>query len=76
MESIIESIIKLFGSLSKEVVVFIISILPILELRGGLLAASLLKVPFLKGYIISIIGNIIPIPIVLLLLEKIFKTKE
>ena len=72
MESLIESLIKLLGPLGKEVIVFIISILPILELRGGLIAASLLKLPFLKGYIISIIGNILPIPIVLLFLDKIF----
>lgn len=73
MESLIENIIKILGPLGKEFVVFIISILPILELRGGLIAASLLKVPFLKGYIISIIGNILPIPLVLLFLDKIFE---
>lgn len=72
MESLIESLIKIFGTLGKELVVFIISLLPILELRGGLIAASLLKIPFFKGYIISIIGNILPIPIVLLFLDKIF----
>lgn len=72
MESLIESLIKIFGPLGKELVVFIISILPLLELRGGLIAASLLKLPFFKGYIISIIGNILPIPIVLLFLDKIF----
>lgn len=45
MESLIESLIKIFGPLGKELVVFIISILPLLELRGGLIAASLLKIP-------------------------------
>jgi len=59
------------GGLGKEVIVFIISMLPILELRGGLIAATLLGVDFLPGYIVSIIGNILPIPIVLLFLEKI-----
>ena len=53
MENLVESIIKILGPLGKELVVFIISILPILELRGGLIAASLLKVSFFKGYIIS-----------------------
>ena len=46
--------------------------LPILELRGGLIASALLGVDFLPGYIVSIVGNILPIPIVLLFLEKIF----
>ena len=72
MESLVEFLVDLFGGLGKEVIVFIISMLPILELRGGLIAASLLNVDFLPGYIFSIIGNILPIPIVLLFLEKIF----
>ena len=72
MENLVESLVKLFGGLGKEIIVFIISMLPILELRGGLIAASILKVDFLLGYITSIIGNILPIPIVLLFLEKIF----
>ena len=37
----------LTGLLSKDAIVFIISLMPILELRGGLLASSLLGVPFL-----------------------------
>lgn len=72
MEHLIESIIKLLGPLGKELIIFIISIMPVLELRGGLIAATLLKVPFFKAYIISIIGNVLPIPLVLLFLEKIF----
>lgn len=76
MESIINSIIKLFSGLTalkygKELIVFFISILPILELRGGLIAASLLNVSPLTGYIISIIGNTLPIPFILLFINKI-----
>lgn len=71
MESLVQSLIDLFGGLSKEIIVFIISMLPILELRGGLIAAALLKVNFIPGYLYSIIGNVLPIPIVLLFLEKI-----
>lgn len=76
MESIINSIIKLFSGLTalkfgKELIVFIISILPILELRGGLIAASLLNVSPLTGYIISIIGNTLPVPFILLFINKI-----
>lgn len=76
MESIINSIIKLFSGLTalkfgKELIVFIISILPILELRGGLIAASLLNVSPLIGYIVSIIGNTLPVPFILLFINKI-----
>ena len=76
MESIINSIIKLFSGLTalkfgKELIVFIISILPILELRGGLIAASLLNVSPLTGYILYIIGNTLPVPFILLFINKI-----
>lgn len=58
---------------SKEVVIFIISMIPILELRGGLIAASLLQVPLAKAIPLCIIGNIIPIPFILLFIRQIFK---
>ena len=57
---------------SREVVIFIISLMPILELRGGLLAASLLKVSMVKAIPICIIGNILPIPFILLIIKKVF----
>ncbi|ACQ53667.1 small multi-drug export protein [Clostridium botulinum] len=61
------------GVFSKEFIIFIISMVPILELRGGLLAASLLKVSIYRAIPICIIGNIIPIPFILLFIKKIFK---
>ncbi len=71
MESMVSGLVELFKGLNKEVVVFIISMLPLLELRGGILAASILNVSFLPGYILSILGNVLPIPFLLLFLEKI-----
>lgn len=59
--------------ISAEAVIFIISLFPILELRGGLLAASLLKVEAARALPICIIGNIIPIPFILLFIVQIFK---
>ena len=81
MEKIVDFVIKLFGGLTamkygKELIVFIISLLPILELRGGLLAASLLGVKPLNAYIISIIGNLIPVPFILLFISKILDWME
>ena len=75
-EKIINAILGTFGGLAtiaygKEILVFIISLMPILELRGGLLAAALLNLDPVKSYIISIIGNVLPIPFILLLITKI-----
>ena len=66
------------GKVSGEVIIFIISMIPILELRGGLLAASpaLLNVPILKAIPICIIGNLLPIPFILLLIEKVLNGME
>ncbi len=58
--------------ISRELVVFVISLFPILELRGGILAASLLDVPMWKGILISAVGNFIPIPFILVFIKKIF----
>ena len=59
--------------ISREMVIFIISMIPILELRGGLIAASLLQVPITAAVPICIIGNVIPIPFILLFIRQIFK---
>ena len=57
----------------KEIIVFIISMCPILELRGGIVAARLLGMEPLISYIICIIGNILPIPFILWLINRILK---
>ncbi len=72
-ETLATFLVNLFNGFNKQVVIFIISMLPILELRGGLIAASLLHINFIEAYIICIIGNILPIPFIILLFEKIEK---
>ena len=73
MEHIIESIVGAFsGSLPKELIVFVISMVPILELRGSLLAAGFLNMEFFSTFIIAVIGNFLPIPFILLFIDKIF----
>ncbi len=62
----------LSSMMGKYIFIFIISLMPILELRGGLVAASLLKLDVLPSMVICIIGNILVIPFVLFLIESIF----
>ena len=72
---IVNFLVGIFGTstlLGKYLLVFIISLMPILELRGGLIAAALLKLDPLPSYIISIVGNIIPIPLILWFLDSVF----
>lgn len=60
------------GVVSREVIVFIISMTPILELRGGLIAASAFGIEMWKGIAICVIGNILPVPFILLLITPFF----
>lgn len=73
-----ESLVQWFAAnlspyLSPEAAIFIISMIPILELRGGLLAGTLLKVEAARAIPICVVGNIIPIPFILLFIRQIFK---
>ncbi len=73
MDGIVHAIVENFGGkVAKELIVFVISMIPILELRGSLLAAGLLKMDFLSTFIIAVLGNMLPIPFILIFIEKIF----
>lgn len=74
-EALINGLIAgLSGKVGKNFIIFLISMVPILELRGGLLAAgpALLDVPMWQAIPICFIGNLVPIPFILLLITKIF----
>lgn len=77
-EKLAKSFIGLFGGiagsmLGKYLIIFIISLFPILELRGGLIAASLLDLPMWQSFLICFIGNILPIPFILWLINPLFR---
>ena len=59
-------------NLAPELVVFLVSMLPVLELRGGLIVAAVLSVPWYTALPICLLGNLLPIPFVLLFIRKIF----
>ena len=84
-ESLVHTFSGLFDGLrsipfGKELIVFLISLMPILELRGGLIAAALLGLDIVPAFIICIIGNLLPIPFILWFITPIFnklkKTKH
>lgn len=84
-ESLVHAILGAFDGLltlkyGKELIVFIISLMPILEIRGGLIAATLLGVDIVPAFIICLIGNLLPMPFILWFITPIFnklkKTKH
>lgn len=77
-ESLVHTILDLFDGLNaltygKELIVFLISMMPLIELRGGLIAAALLGIDVVPAFIICLIGNLIPLPFILWLISPIFK---
>ena len=77
-ESLVEFFLNIFGGitgseLGKCVTIFIVSMLPIIELRGGMIAAALLKVSLVKGFIICFIGNLLPVPFIIWFIRKILE---
>ncbi len=48
-----------------------ISILPIVELRGAIPVATAMNLPFWTTFTVCVIGNMIPVPFILILVKKI-----
>jgi len=65
---------NLGGKAANEVIIFVISMMPILELRGGLLTAgpAFLNVEMGRAIPLCIIGNLLPIPFILWFITPIF----
>ncbi len=73
MESFITWFMNTIGQyISKEMAVFLVSMVPLVEERGGLLLASMLGIPMWRGILFCVLGNILPIPFILLFIKKIF----
>lgn len=55
---------------TKYLWVFFISMLPLIELRGAIPVSQALELPLIPSYIISIIGNMLPVPFIYLFARK------
>ena len=53
--------------------VFFCSMLPIIELRGAIPLGAGLGLPFWQNYLISIVGNMLPVPFILLLIRWVLE---
>ena len=65
-------IIELFGGwfLAEEFCVLICSMIPIIELRGAIPMAAAFGLPWWAAYILSVVGNVLPVPVILLFIKK------
>jgi uncharacterized membrane protein len=58
----------------QEAIIVIISALPVVELRGALpIAINVFHMAWYKAYCLAVIGNMLPVPILLLFLDSLAK---
>jgi uncharacterized membrane protein len=80
VSSVVEKLVGFFLSIfgvfqtlpfGKEIIVFLISLMPIVELRGGLIAAALLDLPPLRSCLIAFVANLLPVPFILWFINSV-----
>ena len=57
--------------LIKSILIFLISMVPIVELRGALPVAAAWGLPMVQSYIICVIGNMLPVQFIFLFARKV-----
>lgn len=73
---LVKWILGIFGGITGSVIgkyalIFVISLMPILELRGGLIAASLLGIAPIPAFLVCLCANVLIIPFVLFFIEAV-----
>ena len=71
-EKLLNWFMQVLTGMPNWLIVGIVSMVPLIELRGGLIAAALLGMPLWEGILFCLIGNIIPVPFILLFITPIF----
>ncbi len=59
--------------LKNYLIIFLISMVPLIELRGAIPYAVGFDLPLLPSYIICILGNMIPVPFIFLFARKVLE---
>ena len=73
-QSIVAFIIGIFGvSAGKIIGITFISMIPIIELRGSIPVGFVMGLPWYASLVCSIIGNMLPVPVILLFVVKVFE---
>jgi uncharacterized membrane protein len=57
--------------LKKYLWIFFISMVPLVELRGAIPVSQVMQLPIIPSFIVCIIGNMIPVPIIYLFARKV-----
>ena len=60
-------------TIGKYICIFFISMVPIIELRGAIPYAVGMQLPMVPSYIVAIIGNMLPVPLIYLFARRVLK---
>ncbi len=55
---------------NKNLAIFIVSMIPLIELRGAMIMAAGWQLPFFKSLLICVVGNLLPVPFIYLFARK------
>ena len=66
-------IVKENAMLKKYLIVFLVSMVPLIELRGAIPISQGMGLPIWTSYVVSIIGNMVPVPFIYLFARKILE---
>lgn len=61
------------NTLGAELSTFVIAMLPVVELRGALPLGIAMGIPVPLAYLLAVVGNLIPVPFIILFIRKIFE---
>ena len=59
--------------LKKYLYIFLISMVPLIELRGAIPVSQGFQLPLLQSYIVCVIGNMLPVPVIYLFARKVLE---
>ena len=59
--------------LKKYLYIFLISMVPLIELRGAIPVSQGFQLPLLQSYIVCVIGNMLPVPVIYLFAIKVLE---
>ena len=59
--------------LKKYLFIFFVSMVPLIELRGAIPFSQGFGLPLLQSYIVCIIGNMLPVPVIFLFARKVLE---
>jgi len=58
--------------LRNAIYVFLISIIPVVELRGSIPVGAARGLPWYITFLVAVVGNLLPVPFILLFVRKVF----